>query len=67
MIEDNELEAEEQSETGKDVQYIARVLKEAHKFGVEAEVVSWALFGLKGNPAMTVREAIDYGYMEWVK
>lgn len=60
-------ENQEPSETVKDVEYIAKAMGAARDYGLEVEVVAWALFALKATPTLTVREAIDYGYMEWIK
>lgn len=43
------------------------VLKDAMDFGMEIEVVTWALKLMKNNPKMDISDAIITSYEEWVK
>jgi hypothetical protein len=46
---------------------VADLLDEAKKYGLEAEVVYFALKYMKKNSDLSIIEAITYGYDEWVK
>jgi len=46
---------------------VADFLDDAKKYGLEAEVVTFALKYMKENPSLTISQAITYGYDEWVK
>lgn len=43
------------------------ILEEARQFGVEAEVMTWAVIYMKEDPTMTVEEALICGSNEWIK
>jgi len=43
------------------------VLKEANEWGMETEVVVWALKHLKDDPSLTIEEALICGLGEWIK
>lgn len=40
-------------------------LSHARRYGLEAEVVAWALNSMKENPKLTLAEALSYGLQEW--
>lgn len=42
-------------------------LKDAAQYGLQAEVVYFALKYMKQNPDKNVDDAIAYGYYEWCK
>lgn len=46
---------------------VRNVLKDASEYGLEIEVVIFALKYMKENPRLTVKEAIFLGYEEWIK
>lgn len=46
---------------------VDRVIKNASGYGLEAEVVAFALKCMKENPQLSIVEAIIEGYEEWVK
>lgn len=46
---------------------INRILEEAEKEGLVPEVVTSALMLMKENNELTIEEAIQFGYDEWVK
>jgi len=46
---------------------IQNALKGAAEFNLEVEVVWYALKYMKENPLLTIEEAIDKGFNEWVK
>jgi len=54
-------------ETIKELSYVDHLLKLAEYHNLEAEVVVFALKAMKNNPSLTIEEAIDAGYEEWVK
>ncbi len=43
------------------------LLEEAAEAGLIAEVVVWALMAMKEDPTITVEDAINVGYNEWIK
>lgn len=42
-------------------------LREAKDNGLLTEVVVWSLKSMKGNPGLTIEQAIKSGFEEWVK
>lgn len=42
-------------------------LKGASEFDLQVEVVWYALRYMKENPRLSIEEAIDLGFKEWVK
>lgn len=42
-------------------------LKEARKYGLEMEVLTWAFMQLSKGDDYKILEALDYGLGEWVK
>ena len=42
-------------------------VKDAHKYGLTAEVVLFALKYMKDNPESSIEKAMNYGYWEWCK
>jgi hypothetical protein len=61
-------EETEESESIQDsLQAVYVALEGAAVYGWEAEVVTWALQEMKANPALTISQAIHYGFEEWVK
>lgn len=55
-----------ESETVKLVRYVAETLDEAKKYGLETEVIAWALMHLSPDYEK-IREALDHGAGEWLK
>jgi len=51
----------------EDIHYIDSLLDEAAEFGLMSEVVLTALQSMKQNPNLTIQQAIQIGYDEWVK
>jgi hypothetical protein len=39
----------------------------ASEYGLEVEVITWALKALKKNPELNISEAVSIGFYEWVK
>lgn len=46
---------------------VENTLKAASEFGLQTEVVWYALKAMKENPRLTIEEAINIGYEEWAK
>ena len=46
---------------------VKNALKDASEYGLEVEVVVFALKYMKENPRLTIEEAIGLGFDEWVK
>ena len=46
---------------------IAMYLQDAQKYGLQAEVVYFALKCIKENPDKSLDDAMAYGYYEWCK
>jgi hypothetical protein len=46
---------------------IAAAIDPVQSYGLSVEILYWAMDALKSNPAMTIGEAINYGFYEWVK
>lgn len=42
-------------------------LRDAKVYGLESEVVLWALKYMKQHPESKIEEAMTHGYDEWVK
>lgn len=53
----------------KDMETIQNVLEwiKEDGFGLEQEVIYWALKEMKENPSLTIGEAILHGFNEWDK
>jgi hypothetical protein len=51
----------------EEIKIIGNVIKQSSGFGLEAEVVAFALEYMKQNPTLSIVEAILYGYEEWIK
>lgn len=50
-----------------DLEYIQSLLDESAEYGLTSEVVFFALQSMKNNPNLTIAQAIQMGYDEWVK
>lgn len=46
---------------------IHSALKDAEKYGLQAEIIYFALLEMKKNPKLLPEEALYYAYNEWVK
>lgn len=51
----------------EEMSYIDSLLDEAAEYGLITEVVTFGLMAMKNNPTLTIAEAIQIGYDEWVK
>lgn len=56
-----------QDEILKEFKAVELVLKESINYGLEVEVVVFALKAIKENPSLSIEEAINIGYEEWIK
>jgi len=55
------------NDTFEEMSAIAFTLKAASEYGLESEVIWTAMNELKSNPQISIREAVNLGYLEWVK
>jgi hypothetical protein len=44
---------------------VKKALQIAKKYGLEAEVVFFALEYMQSNPKLSVRQVLDYALLEW--
>jgi hypothetical protein len=51
----------------EDVRYVSGVLEATKESGLEAEVITWALYAMRRDPKLTLAEAMQEGFDEWVK
>lgn len=49
------------------LKYVGNALKYAREWGLESEVVLFALSYAANNPGATFAECMDYGMGEWIK
>ena len=54
-------------EAAAEMQIIDQMLDSAIEFGLEVEVIYWALKYMKENPTISPAEAFALGVTEWVK
>lgn len=45
---------------------IAEMLNIAHHYGLQVEVVETALMEMKLNPTLSIKEALQIGFEEWI-
>ena len=50
-----------------DMQLVQSILDEAALYGLQTESIYWALKAMKENPTLTVVEAMEIGYIEYIK
>ena len=51
----------------EDTHFVQSMLNEAALYGLQVEAVYWALKAMKENPTLTVVEAMEIGYSEYIK
>lgn len=51
----------------EELKIVGNAIKHASGYGLEAEVVTFALKYMKEDPQLSIVEAIKYAYEEWVK
>jgi len=56
-----------QTNNVEQLEYVNEVLEQAKEWGLEAEVVLCALNYMKQTPALSIEDAITFGFEEWVK
>ena len=49
------------------IQIVGNILEAASDYNLGVEVIASALIALKENPSISIDEALDIGYNEWVK
>ena len=57
----------EDFELNEQVDYAQQCLNTARHWGLEAEVVVWAMKELKENPKLSIADALSAGLNEWIK
>ena len=50
-----------------DMHFMQSLLDEAALYGLQAESIYWALKAMKENPTLTVVEAMEIGYIGYIK
>lgn len=60
---------QELSEAASDMEAVRCTLNDSsvRRYGLQAEIVTWALYAMRENPNLTVHEALSAAYWEWVK
>ena len=56
---------EDVSDIVSTLEYVSSALKEAAQFGLEEEVIVWALKAMKEDPTISIIEAFERGCQEW--
>jgi hypothetical protein len=51
----------------EELDHVNTLLKKAQRHGLEAECVVFALKYMQENPALSINQAMSYGFNEWVK
>ena len=49
----------------EDMDHIREAMKQAKEYGLQYEVLCWAMYHLKSNPESTIAEALYIGMVEW--
>lgn len=53
--------------TGQDMRSVDFYLREAREWGLEVEIVSYALKYMKEDPSICIIEALSLASAEWIK
>lgn len=51
----------------QDIEAIREVLNSAQIYDLQIEVVYSALLAIKERPDLSIKDAISFGYYEWIK
>jgi hypothetical protein len=51
----------------EDTAIVNELLLSAGDYGMQSEVVTWALYNMKRNPNLSITDAMQLGYSEWIK
>jgi hypothetical protein len=51
----------------EEMNVIKSYLSAAEEYGLEIEVITWALKAMKDDPSMSISYAMECGFYEWVK
>lgn len=60
-------EPQNEPDRAAEMEYASDIFCEAKKYGMEIEVVVWALDAMKCNPGLSIQQALKDGFDEWVK
>jgi len=55
------------SEIIEELQTVNNLLLKASEHGMQSEVVTWALQNMKENPTLSIGDAMEIGYSEWIR
>jgi|APCry1669189241_1035207.scaffolds.fasta_scaffold166620_1 hypothetical protein len=55
------------SEIIEELQTVKNLLLKSSEYGMQSEVVTWALQNMKENPNLSIGDAMEIGYSEWIK
>ena len=55
------------SEIIEELQTVKNLLLKSSEYGMQSEVVTWALQNMKENPSLSIGDAMEIGYSEWIK
>jgi len=55
----------ENEQTLEEIDHIGDCLKDAKAYGLELEVITWALKIMKRNPELSVKQAFSAAMAEW--
>lgn len=51
----------------EDLKIVDQYLKEASEYGLQVELVTYALKYMKENPSLTIAEALNFAFLDWIK
>ena len=54
------------SEIIEELQIVDNLLLNAAEYGLQSEVVTWALQNMKENPDLSIGDAMEISYSEWI-
>ena len=54
-------------EIADEITFVNQILLRSGEYGMQAEVVTYALIHMHDFPTLSISEAIQYGYDEWLK
>ena len=49
----------------EDYDYVRKCLEDATEYGLQADVVTWAIYWMKLNPELTIQQAMEAGMGEF--
>ena len=67
LAADGFMDFDDVEDIGEEDKWIGEMLEDATEYGLQNEVVQFALKSMKDDPRLTPAMAMRYGYLEWVK